>query len=224
VAAAALLALLAVSNVMANRVIPRAAYVPWNVTVTGAVVLLAGAAGAGLADLGVTAGRAARRWTVLVVAAIVAALAAGAALPLTQELFLDRRVTATGWAAVAYETLVRIPAGTVLLEELAFRGALPAVLRRWFRPWPADLAASLLFGLWHVLPAWNVATANPVARDLLDGPGARPIAVTAAVMSTTAVGLAFCWLRRRGDSLAVPLGAHTAANSTGYLLAYLVRP
>lgn len=217
-------ALLLVGNVVSNRVVPRGLYVPWNLTVAAAVLAVALAAGHRRDELGLAGGARAWRWTALAVGAVALVLVTGATLGATQDLFVDRRVTATGWAEVLYETLVRIPLGTVVLEEVAFRGALPALLTRWYRerPFRGDLAASALFGLWHVLPAWNVASANPVARDLLSGAAARPISVTGAVLGTTAVGLVLCWLRRRAGSLAAPIGAHVASNSIAYLLAYLV--
>jgi membrane protease YdiL (CAAX protease family) len=50
---------------------------------------------------------------------------------------------------------IRVPFGTVLLEEIAFRGVLPALMgadgQRWM--WRPVLGASVLFGLFHVFPA-----------------------------------------------------------------------
>ena len=48
-------------------------------------------------------------------------------MPAVNELFEDRRVS-TGVATLLYQAVVRIPLGTVLLEEIAFRSVLPALL------------------------------------------------------------------------------------------------
>ena len=123
---------------------------------------------------------------------------------------------------VAYTTLVRIPLGTVVLEETLFRGVLLGLgLRRW-SPWRATAFASVLFGLWHVLPASGLA-ANPATAGLAtSGAGGRAATVAVAVASTALIGAAWCWLRLRARSLLAPALVHLASNSLGYLVAWLV--
>jgi len=61
--------------------------------------------------------------------------------------------------------LVRVPFGTVLLEEVAFRGVLPALLgtdgQRW--RWRPVLGASVLFGLFHLFSALCLARCDGLA-------------------------------------------------------------
>lgn len=126
------------------------------------------------------------------------------------------------------KVLVDVPLGTVLLEEVAFRGVLPAMFRRRIRPsrragFTADAAAAGLFGLWHVLPAWDIHKANPVFRDTLPDGFGRLTGVLGAVAGTAAVGMFFSWMRNRSDSLAAPATLHTTSNSVGYLLAWLAQ-
>jgi CAAX protease family protein len=59
-------------------------------------------------------------------------------------------VAESGWA-LAYHACVRIPLGTVVLEEVAFRSVLPALAARRYGISGGVLIASALFGLWHVL-------------------------------------------------------------------------
>ena len=60
-----------------------------------------------------------------------------------------------------WTVLVAIPLGTVLPEELAFRGLLLSLLeRRWSVP-AATLLSSVLFGLWHVRRCSAVARPTP---------------------------------------------------------------
>ena len=56
-------------------------------------------------------------------------LAAGALLPLTREAFRDTRYH-LAWGQALLHAMVLIPAGTVLVEEIAFRGVLWGLLRR----------------------------------------------------------------------------------------------
>ena len=66
--------------------------------------------------------------------------------------FADDRVRAESRREVAYETLARIPIGTALFEEVAFRGVLTGLLLRTMAAGPAYAVSSAVFGLWHVLP------------------------------------------------------------------------
>lgn len=115
--------------------------------------------------------------------------------------------------------MVRIPLGTVVLEEVAFRGVLPALLRPARKPaWMSDLVSAGLFGLWHVLPARDMAAANEGARALQMRIGpARTRAL--AVASTAAAALALTGLRRAGGHLVAPALAHWATNALGLVAA-----
>ena len=122
--------LLVVSNLMSNRVLSPAWYVPWNVTVALALVALAlGPGRRHLAELALSPrdGRAGLRWGVALAGAVVAIYVIALALPFTRGLFHDRRVGQVAVSTMLFSTLVRIPFGTVLLEELAFRAVLPGL-------------------------------------------------------------------------------------------------
>ena len=119
------------------------------------------------------------------------------------------------------EALLRVPLGTVVLEEVAFRGVLPAVLAARTTTRNAVLVSQGLFGLWHVLPSLHLADRNEVATDLF-GKGAAVVpVVVVAVVSTAVAGVGLWLLRRWSGSLAAPMLTHWATNGLGYLLAYL---
>ena len=140
-------------------------------------------------------------------------------LPATHDLFLDDRVQGWSFAETAYAALVRVPFGTVLLEEVAFRAVLPAVLMRRRSRGVAVCVSAALFGLWHVLPSMGIDSTNPVATDTV---GALPewVSVLGAVVSTSVVGVWFWWLRHRTGSLLTPVALHWATNGLGYAFAY----
>ena len=54
-----------------------------------------------------------------------------------------------------------MPVGTVLLEEVGFRGVVYGLAERAHGPLAATAVSSGLFGLWHVLPALDAYRANP---------------------------------------------------------------
>ena len=138
-----------------------------------------------------------------------------AAVPATRPALADQRITGLTWPEVAYQVTVRIPAGTVLWEEVAFRGVLQAALRR-VLPRPAAVAVtSGVFGLWHVRPTVEALRINQMAASHRATAGS----VAATVAGTAAAGLLLSWLRERSGSLAAPVLLHLSANCGAALAA-----
>lgn len=200
--------------------LPPAWYVPVNLLVTGGLLLAASQVGLTAQDLAIERSRfrSGLRWGVIAGMVMAGVLALGAAIPATRPLFDDARTAGIGPALLAYRALVRIPLGTALLEEVAFRGVLFGAWQRVVTVRTAAAASSLLFGLWHVRPVLDLLAENDVAAD---GPE-RILAVIGAVLGTTIAGIAFCWLRVRSESLVAPYVAHTVVNSLATLAAYIV--
>jgi membrane protease YdiL (CAAX protease family) len=181
-------------------------YVPINLAASAALVSYARRGlGLGVQDLGLAPLR-------LSHGCGGAALGAGLATPLllaamferTCALVADQRVAHFTKGGLAYYILVRIPLGTVLLEELAFRGVLQAPPSG-----AAALRSSLAFGLWHVGPTLNMIRAN---RPLVSRT-AKAATVVAAVGLTAGGGAVLSSLRARTGSLTAPFGFHTAVNA-----------
>ncbi len=195
-----------------------ALYVPVNLAVAAALLAAGRRAGLAPRDLGLGAWRSGARAGGLAAAALATGLAAGLAVPALRPLFDDARVAGAGWGLVAYRALVRIPLGTVLLEEVAFRGVLLAAWRRVAGTWPAVLGSSAVFGLWHIRPALELIDANEAAAGMAE----TVAGVALAVAGTAAGGAVFCWLRLRSGSLVAPIVAHAALNSLALVAAFLV--
>ncbi|HEX9352375.1 MAG TPA: CPBP family intramembrane glutamic endopeptidase [Streptosporangiaceae bacterium] len=142
-----------------------------------------------------------------------------AAVPATRPVLADQRIAGLTGRGLAYQALVRIPVGTALWEEAAFRGVLQAALRR-VLPGPAALAVtSTVFGLWHIRPTVDALRINQVAECRRAAPGS----VAWAVAATAAAGLLLSGLRERSGSLAAPVLLHLSANSGAILAAWAVR-
>jgi len=219
------LGLALVANLLNNEVLTR-----WYIVTgpAGAAVLLVVARWAGLSwdELGLArrTWRVGLAWAGAIIVVVTSAYAAVALFPPTRGLFEDDRVGATSFSALLFAVLVRIPFGTVLLEETLFRGVLLGLGARTLGWGRSAALSSALFGLWHVLPARGAADSSPGVIAVVEAGGGAgvPLAVAAAVVGTGLSGLVFCWLRLRSGSLLAPIGLHLATNSVGYLTAYFV--
>ncbi|MCA1004820.1 CPBP family intramembrane metalloprotease [Rhodococcus hoagii] len=170
---------------------------------TAGTVVALGATGTALAgglrpdELGLGNIRAGLLWGSAAAAVPVAGYAVALAMPSLHSRFAvpdDVRHDFVEWVAA------HIPFGTVITEELLFRGVLTALTDR---AWPAPAATTVraaAFGLWHVHPAH-------VADDSVPG----------TVAFTASASLVFDWLRARSGSLLAPALLHLAVNVGGAL-------
>jgi uncharacterized protein len=199
---------------------PHAALVAGPLGAVG-LLLLARSAGLGADDVGL--GRRSWRRGIAYAAVCVAAVAVvytiAVLLPATRPAFLDERYRNDLGTALLVAFVV-IPLGTILFEEVAFRGVLWGLLCTRASATRATLVSSGLFGLWHVLPSLRLNQVNPAVADLV-GPGraGQVLAVVGAVVFTAAAGALLCELRRRSGSLLAPIALHWAVNGLGVLAA-----
>ncbi len=201
--------------------------------ITGAVVGVLATAGvlavatrrgrATLHDIGLS--RAAVRrgvlWSLAFGGVFAAGFAATAAVarvvPAVAAWVQSLQVAAPNWDMIAFQAFVTIPLGSVLIEEVAFRGALPALLGRAGASTRRALVISaLLFGMWHIAPSVSAGVGSGAA------PASVAIAVLGTVVFTTASGLGLGWLRHRSRSLLPPMAVHLATNSLGLGVLWVV--
>ena len=112
------------------------------------------------------------------------------------------------WELV-YRTAVRLPLGTALWEEIAFRGVLYGLWNRAHGGAAALVGSSVVFGLWHVAPTYQSLTAAEVldSRPLLVG------AMAGAVVVTFVGGLMFGLLRIYSRNIVGCIVCHWLINS-----------
>jgi membrane protease YdiL (CAAX protease family) len=209
-----------VANLVGNLWLTPALYVPANLAVAALLLWLAARGGAGADDLGLLRRRMARGLKVgtAVVAVIVIFLVVAATLPGTDDIFDDQRVAGMSVSSVIYHAVLRIPLGTALFEEVAFRGVLYGLGKRLWSPPQAARLSAALFGLWHIAPVTTVVDANAaVAGNVAPG-----LAMIGLVLSAAVVGLFLTWVRQRADSLVAPVVVHAVVNSVALLIAYQV--
>jgi membrane protease YdiL (CAAX protease family) len=185
------------------------------------LIVIARAQGLTAADLGLARSTvpAGLRWGAAAAALVGAAYTLAYLVAPVREVLPDGEndIRRALWAA-----LVVIPLGTVVPEELAFRGLLLALLERRHSVVSATVASSGLFGLWHVLASLGGGVANAAIADVVGGDAAGTVVrVIATVGFTSLAGLVLCGLRLRSGSLLAPVLAHWTVNGLGVVMILL---
>lgn len=221
---AALVSGTAAYNVAQNLIVPSWSYLPLNAAATAGLFSLAGRIGLTREEIGADPSHLARGIRVGTLLGVVTLIGIGAAvtIPITRSLFEDGRVIGVGLGSALFQALIRIPIGTALFEETLFRGVLLGWLRRRTSTRRAIVGSSVLFGLWHALPAWSTISLYQTGAIRDAGAAASVAVVVGGVIVTGMVGAGLAWLRLRTKSLAAPVLVHAAANSASYLGAFAI--
>ncbi len=170
------------------------------------VVVVARVARLSRADLGL-AGHALPGVAVAVGVTVVTAAASLAVLrfpPLLGEPVAYAPIAAMDLARLGANVALFLPLGTVLPEELAFRGVLFGLLRRRHGALAAILLSSLAFALWHAaVIVLTLSRTNVAAVPLF-----HVLGLTVAFAAVFAGGCALAALRLGTRHLAAPVVAH----------------
>lgn len=201
---------------------PRRAHVVTGPVGALALLVIGRAAGLSWDALGLAR---AQLWAGLAYAAVTVSLIAivyvvGLTLPLTRRAFLDTRYRVPMRAAVVM-SLVTIPLATVVFEEIAFRSVLWGLLRANHSAVATTAITAALFGVWHILPALDVArTSTAISPSGRPASRARAVVtVLGTVVFTALAGVVFAELRRRSGSVVAPLLMHWATNGLAVVAA-----
>ncbi len=159
-------------------------------------------------------------WSIGLFLAVALFYAIAASLPVTRRGFNDKRAAEKGWLNVLYHSMIRIPFGTALLEETAFRGVLLAVVTDGWNLAAGITVSSILFGFWHVLPSLEFHDNHEAAGMLGNGRRAQVRSVVFTVLGTGAAGVGFCLLRGYTDSLFPPIALHASLNGIGLAVSW----
>ncbi|MFE5916702.1 CPBP family intramembrane glutamic endopeptidase [Streptomyces sp. NPDC056468] len=218
------LAVLTAANLLNNWLARSPAmYVVICVIATAVLLMIARWDGLTPADLGLDAAGVRRglRWAPVLVAIVLVVLLILLAVPAGREAFRDGRAADLSLGRMLSGALVRVPFGTVLLEETAFRGVLWAMIRRRHGTAWATGVSSLLFGVWHLMPSRGINRSNAAVGSVF-GEGQAGVAptVAAAIVATAVAGVVLCELRRHSGSLLAPMTLHWAVNGFGYAFAW----
>lgn len=128
----------------------------------------------------------------------------------------DERMAGFSNREIAYRASLRVPVGTALTEELAFRGVLFGLLAAQGEL-QAALWSSLFFGLWHVAPGINLLDSNLGQKSV----SKRWAKLAGIVAASALAGLGLAGLRIWSGGLAAPFALHATLNSVGTVAAHL---
>jgi uncharacterized protein len=206
--------ILAMWNVAVRPHVPGGFHAAGGLTVSAALVGIAIWGGLGASDLGLSRGRlkSGLAWGGAAFGVVAAGITLALVVPASRAQFHNARGS-VGLGLLLLQVLLTIPLGTVVVEELAFRGVLLGVLCRLTTPTRATVLASVAFGLWH---------ADGVLQATHGGTLKAAEAALGIVLVTSVAGAVFCWLRIRSGSLIAPLLAHLAINTLGLVAAWIV--
>ncbi len=221
----AVVAFLVALNVVNNRVAPQEHYLLWSFGASVVLVAFGLLDGSTWTDMGLSwrywlPGLA---WAAACIGLITLVYLVGSGFRRTREAFHDDRIGDMSGGKLAFQALIEVPFGTVLLEEIAFRAVLLSMLvRRFDLAWGVGIAA-VLFGLWHILPSIGTHEQNP-AMGRMAGTGLRGniVAVTLSVVTTALSGILFAGLRLVSGSVLAPMGFHWATNGLGYGFSWFI--
>lgn len=202
---------LATYDVLRRLVIPDGAHFVTNTAMIGVVAALAVGARATRRELGLERERvrSGLRLGGLVLAGVVMTVVCVTAVS-DDPLGLGAGRTDLSSSALLFQVFVEIPIATVVFEELAFRGLVVALLERICAPRAAVAWSALLFGLWHLGPAWPGADIAGIGRAI------------GIVGATAIAGVVLHLLKRRSGSLVAPMIAHWATNGAALAIVWLM--
>lgn len=198
------------------RVVPLKAHLPLNIAATITTVALGILIGLNFNELGL----ANIQKGLVVGGAISLAIIVGtfivSFIPPIKRIFIAENHANVKKGRLIFESAVRIPLGTALVEETLFRGLLLGVLLVSYGETTALIVSSVIFGLWHILPSIDSLAKNDAALNILGSRKRWHFAGIAGVVVVTAVaGAGFSYLRILSGSLLAPWLVHWAINSSG---------
>ncbi len=210
---------LVVVNLLTN-LWARKHYLLISLWATGVMLAIAWLAGLSWASLGLslrgTELKSGLIWSAALGGIVLLGYLIAAALPWTRKGFQDARTADMGVGRVIYHSMLRIPIGTALMEEVAFRGVLLAAFTgTWGVIWGVT-ASSLLFGVWHVLPALEFHEASATTDRLGNSWRGKLTTVLGQVVGTGVAGVGFCLVRIWSGSLLPSIALHASLNALGF--------
>jgi len=212
-------------NIVNNRVAPPTHYLLWAFGCSVVLIAIGLLDGSSWTDMGL--GRnyllSGTLWGGLCIGIIALVYFIGSLIRRTRSAFHDERMSGMSASSVLFQALVEVPLGTVLLEEIAFRSVLFAMLARRFGLTWAIVLSCIAFGLWHILPSIGTHEQNAALGSVVgEGRRGNVLAVVISVISTGASAVVFILLRLVSGSVLAPMGLHWGTNGLGYAFSWVL--
>ncbi len=219
------LLMLVATNIVNNRVAPQTHYLLWAFGCSVVLIAIGLLDGCSWTDMGL--GRmyllSGVLWGGLCIFLIALVYFVGSLIRRTRRAFHDERMSGLSASGVLFQALVEVPLGTVLLEEIAFRSVLFAMLARRFGLTWAIVLSCIAFGLWHILPSIGTHENNPALGSVVgEGRRGNVLGVILSVVSTGVSAIVFIALRLVSGSVLAPMGLHWGTNGLGYAFSWVL--
>lgn len=202
------------------RLVPPKAHLPLNIVATATTIALGLVIGLSFEELGLAQFSKGLMVGGLLSLAIIVGTFVVSFIPPVKKIFIAENHANLKKGRLIFESAVRIPLGTALVEETLFRGLLLGVLLVSYSELTALIVSSVIFGLWHILPTIDSLAKNDAALAIVGQKRRWHFAGVAAVVVVTAIaGAGFSYLRIVSGSLLAPWLVHWAINSSGTITA-----
>ena len=212
-------------NVVNNRIAPQTHFLLWAFGSSVVLIAIGLLDGNSWTDMGLSwrFGLSGLFWAGLTIALVTIAYAIASSFKKTRQAFHDERYAQMSGGRLVFQTLLEVPFGTVLMEEIAFRAVLFSMLARRYGVIWGLVISSVLFGLWHILPSIGTHESNPALGGVAgEGRKGNVIAVALSVLTTSVAGVIFVGLRLISGSILGPMGLHWATNGLGYFFSFFL--
>jgi membrane protease YdiL (CAAX protease family) len=212
-------------NVVNNRIAPQTHFLLWAFGSSVVLIAIGLLDGNSWTDMGLSwrFGLSGLFWAGLTIALVTIAYAIASSFKKTRQAFHDERYAQMSGGRLVFQTLLEVPFGTVLMEEIAFRAVLFSMLARRYGVIWGLVISSVLFGLWHILPSIGTHESNPALGGVAgEGRKGNVIAVALSVLTTSVAGVIFVGLRLVSGSILGPMGLHWATNGLGYFFSFFL--
>lgn len=202
------------------KLVPEKYHIYLNIFIASLAVALGISFGLDFTEMGLSLTKILPGIFVAILASIV--ITAGtlliSAIPILRKYFIGEDLSNASGKLIAFETAIRIPLGTALVEEVLFRGVLLGLMLSLHSTLIAILLSSIIFGLWHIFPTIKSLENNDAAAALVGKNKSKKAgSIIAVILVTTVAGIFFAWLRVISNSILAPWLVHWSINASGVL-------
>lgn len=209
-------------GVVLSRYIPDRFHWPANILAIAVSIIFGLSSGLSLTQmgLGLRPVLSALLVTLLVSLSIFVIVLGANVVPFVRQHFLKQAsIINSRESKLIFESVIRIPLSTALVEEVLFRGVLLGMFLQYQSTLSALITSSLVFGLWHIWPTVNGIKDNEnhvIAKA--SSPLLSKVAhVSIYVIATGSMGVIFGWFRILAGSIFAPWLLHWTINASGIL-------
>lgn len=221
-----LIALIILYSTVLAKLVPEKFHIALNALIAIIAILLGFGFGLSAEQMGIALNTITSGIFIAVIATILICIITVimALIPPLRRFFIGDNLSNASGKLIAFETTIRIPFSTALIEEILFRGVLLGLLLAHNSQITALIVSSILFGLWHIFPTIKTIEQNKSTKKIIGNSKTKTGAgVLATIITTTIAGFIFGLLRIFAGSIIAPWLIHWSINASGVLGIYVAK-